>query len=55
MVSDRGFDYSWDDQDPDQMTDFVSGELGSKSRPRFWGLPGLAELVKSDQSQETRG
>ena len=28
MVSDRCFDYSWDDQDPDQMTDLVSGEYG---------------------------
>jgi hypothetical protein len=29
MVSERGFDYSWDDQDPDQMTDLVSGEYGA--------------------------
>jgi hypothetical protein len=26
MDSDKEFDYSWDDQDPDQMTDLVSGE-----------------------------
>ena len=26
MVSDKEFDYSWDDQDPDQMTDLVAGE-----------------------------
>lgn len=26
MVSDKEFDYSWDDQDPDRMTDLVAGE-----------------------------
>ena len=33
MVSEREFDYSWDDQDPDEMTDLVSGAYSTSPDP----------------------
>jgi hypothetical protein len=33
VVSEREFDYSWDDQDPDEMTDLVSGAFSTSPDP----------------------
>jgi hypothetical protein len=41
MASDKEFDYSWDDQDPDQMTELVSGEYAPS--------PDIEDYPYSDQ------
>jgi DNA-directed RNA polymerase sigma subunit (sigma70/sigma32) len=44
-------DYSWDDQDPDQITDLVMGQYNSSPDIEDW-TGGLGEEDKSDESNK---
>jgi RNA polymerase primary sigma factor len=49
----KEYDYSWDDQDPDQMSDLVSGEYDSSPDIEDWAQGQSSEFDSDDSVEST--